>query len=114
MVVETDRGRRPPFAVKQSFVASLPLNTFVLLPRMDRRGEAACTRLIDALDALATDHAVALVNSVARARRVSPHHLALAVPGLCHSHLPDERAAVPGCVYCARRGNCFARGPGGA
>lgn len=79
---------------------------------MQRRGEAACTRLIDSLEALATAHAVTIINAAARARRVSPHHLALAVPGLCHSHLPDERAVVPGCVYCARRGNCFARPPG--
>lgn len=71
------------------------------------RGAAAATRLLDALEALSTGHAVGLVNGVARARRVSPHHLALAVPGLCHTHLPDARAVVPGCAYCARRGNVF-------
>ena len=65
--------------------------------------------LLDDLEALVVDYAVGLVNSVARARRVSPHHLALVVPGLCHTHLPDGRPAVPGCAYCARRGNSFAR-----
>ena len=63
---------------------------------MDAEAEAA----VEAL-------ALGLVNAVARARKVSPHHLALLVPGLCHAHCPDRRAAVPGCAYCARRGNCF-------
>lgn len=65
-------------------------------------------RLLDSLEAFVVAHAASLVNGVARARRVSAHHLALAVPGLCHEHLPDERAVVPGCAYCRRRGNAFA------
>lgn len=58
-------------------------------------------------------HALAIVNHLARKRRVSPHHLALAVPGLCHSHVPDDRLhtrAPDVCAYCQRRGNCFAVG----
>lgn len=62
----------------------------------------------ESLDELLTDAAVSIVNALARARRVSAHHLALQVPGLCHTHAPDRRPAVPGCAYCARRGNCFA------
>ena len=71
------------------------------------RGEAAASRVIDAVDDHLTSVAVGLVNRLAAARRVSPHHVALAVPGLCHVHGPDGRRAVPGCAYCARRGNCF-------
>lgn len=76
---------------------------------LELRGAEVARRLLDRLEPVAVEFAVGLVNSVARARRVSPHHLALAVPGLCHVHLPDGRAAVPGCAYCARRGNSFAR-----
>jgi len=70
--------------------------------------------VIDRLEALLTDQAVALINPLARARRVSPHHLALAVPGLCHTHGPDRRVldgarGGTACAYCRRRGNCFAR-----
>lgn len=50
--------------------------------------------------------ALTLVNDVARARKVSPHHVALSVPGLCHTHCPDPRI-VDGCAFCRRRGNCF-------
>lgn len=75
---------------------------------MEARGHQVARQVLDAIETLASDHALKLINSVAAARRVSPHHLALAVPGLCHTHLPDERAAVPGCAYCRRRGNCFA------
>ena len=76
---------------------------------MEERGRRVAADLVDSLEAYAVAHAASLVNAVARARRVSAHHLALAVPGLCHEHLPDERAVVPGCAYCRRRGNCFAR-----
>lgn len=76
--------------------------------RQMERGEAAAARVVDAVDDLLTSEAVGLVNRLAAARRVSPHHLALAVPGLCHAHGPDDRRAVPGCAYCARCGNCFA------
>lgn len=75
---------------------------------MEERGRRVATDLVDAIEAYAVDYATELVNAVARARRVSAHHLALTVPGLCHTHLPDDRAAVRDCAYCRRRGNCFA------
>ena len=62
--------------------------------------------LRDRVDDLLTEFALALVNALARARKVSPHHVALAVPGLCHTHVPDARL-VDGCAFCRRRGNCF-------
>lgn len=67
------------------------------------------SRTLLAVDDLLTDLAVDLVAAVGRARHVSPQYLALAVPGLCHTHTPCLRASVPGCAYCARRGNCFSR-----
>lgn len=89
-----------------------PVSESLMTPNnsLGQRAAAASTRVLDELEALTADFAVHLINRVAGARRVSPHHLALAVPGLCHAHLPDGRAAVPGCAYCARRGNCFAEG----
>ena len=83
---------------------------------LQARGEALAARVRDALDAALTDHAARLVNAAARARRLPPHHLALRVPGLCHTHAPDRRvfdgsaADLPPCAYCRRRGNCFAAG----
>jgi len=74
---------------------------------LELRGEELAARTLDAVDALLTEQAVTLVNSVARAKKVSPHHIALQVPGLCHAHGPHP-ALVDGCAYCARRGNCFA------
>ena len=78
------------------------------------RGERLASRTIDRLEALLSDTGVSLVNSLARARKVSPHHLALGVPGLCHAHGPDRRhgPAAGGCAYCRRRGNCFEAKPG--
>jgi hypothetical protein len=66
-------------------------------------------RALLAVDDLLTDLAVHLVAATGRARHVSPQYLALAVPGLCHTHNPCLRETQPGCAYCARRGNCFAR-----
>lgn len=60
-----------------------------------------------AIDTALERTAEAVLNALAARRRASPYALALAVPGLCHAHGPDPRAAVPGCAYCARRGNCF-------
>lgn len=48
------------------------------------------------------------INSLALRRRVSPFHLALLVPGLCHTHAPDSTSRPNGCAYCRRRGNVFA------
>lgn len=64
--------------------------------------------VVGEVDDLLTRFAVALLNRVAAKARVSAHHLALRVPGLCHAHLPDGRGLVEGCAYCRRRGNCFA------
>ena len=64
-------------------------------------------RVLADVDNLLTLLGLDLVNRLARKRRVSPHHLALAVPGLCHTHAPDDRL-IHGCHYCRRRGNCFA------
>lgn len=64
--------------------------------------------MLDSIDDLLTEVAVSLVNSVSRARKVSPHHVALAVPGLCHTHCPDARV-MRDCAYCRRKGNVFAR-----
>lgn len=75
---------------------------------MDSCGAALADRTIQRLEQLVSDCAVALINSVARSRKVSPHHLALCVVGLCHSHGPDRRQLCDGCAYCRRRGNCFA------
>ncbi len=61
------------------------------------------------IDEVLSRFAVALVNRVAGRARVSAHHVALVVPGLCHTHLPDARL-VEGCAYCRRRGNVFAAG----
>lgn len=61
----------------------------------------------DRVDDLLSEVALGLVNVVAKSRKFSPHHVALLVPGLCHTHCPDGRV-VNGCAYCARRGNCFA------
>lgn len=86
---------------------------------LEARGEALAAACVQRVDQLLADTAVWLVNGVASARRVAPLHLAVCVPGLCHTHGPDPRvydgraaaaAAVgPGeCAYCWRRGNCFA------
>lgn len=94
----------------------MPPPAAVAADSLDTRGQQLAARTIDRLEQLLSDTAVSLVNSLARARKVSPHHLALGVPGLCHSHGPDRRlldrrllADGPDpCAYCRRRGNCFA------
>ena len=82
---------------------------------MEARGQRLAERTVQALDALLTSHALHFVNALARARKVSPHHVALQVPGLCHTHGPDTRVFDGSdggrrCAYCARRGNCFSGG----
>ena len=74
---------------------------------MEACGQRLAALVIDRLELILSDTAVCLVNSAARARKVSPHHLALAVPGLCHTHGPDLRDHGQRCAYCRRRGNCF-------
>lgn len=58
-------------------------------------------------EAVLTQLAVRLVVGVARAHHVSPQYVALAVPGLCHTHNPC-RSIRDDCAYCVRRGNCHA------
>lgn len=53
--------------------------------------------------------AVELLVFAGRLRHVSPQYLALAVPGLCHTHNPCQ-GVQPGCLYCQRHGNAFAVG----
>jgi hypothetical protein len=55
---------------------------------------------------LLSDSAVDLLVFVGRLRHASPHHLALSVPGLCHTHNPRE-GLDPTCLYCRRHGNAF-------
>jgi hypothetical protein len=76
------------------------------LVTLEARGLLLRDVTVRGIDDLLSDVALSLVNSVAARRRVSPHHLALAVSGLCHSHGPC-RDLVAGCAYCRRRGNCF-------
>lgn len=64
-------------------------------------GRQIASDVVESLESLLTDWALDVVNSLARARRVTPYHAALQVPGLCHTHLPDARI-VDGCAYCAR------------
>ncbi len=73
---------------------------------LDARGQRLVALVADRLETLLTDQALVLINPLARARRVSPHHLSLAVDGLCHTHGPDRRLHDR-CGYCRRRGNCF-------
>lgn len=71
------------------------------------RGQALSRKISDFLDSHLTDLAVCLINQTAAERRVSPHHLALAVPGVCHAHSPDTQIHAD-CSFCHRRGNYFA------
>ena len=48
-----------------------------------------------------------VVSAVAASRKTNAAHVAVSVPGLCHVHEPTTET-VPGCAYCARRGNVFA------
>jgi hypothetical protein len=77
------------------------------------RGESLAELAVDLVEGLLTDIAVDAVTRLGRARRVSPHHLALQVPGLCHTHCPDRHDHRAECAYCRRRGNCFADGADG-
>lgn len=47
-----------------------------------------------------------VLNAVSSKTRVSAFNLAVRVPGACHTH-PPTKNVVPGCAYCARRGNVF-------
>lgn len=73
----------------------------------DGNGHRFAARYLDRIDGILTSLAARLINSTASRRKVSAHHLALAVPGVCHGHAPDARLHDE-CAYCRRRGNCFA------
>lgn len=56
---------------------------------------------------IACSEAIAeVLNAVSSKTRVSAFNLAVRVPGACHTH-PPTKNVVPGCAYCARRGNVF-------
>lgn len=76
-------------------------------PELEARAQQLARTTLAAVDDLLSRHALALVNRVAARRKVSPYHVALLVPGLCHTH-PPHAARVDECAYCRRRGNCFA------
>ena len=67
-------------------------------------------RTIDAVETLLSRAAQEFVRGLAAARKIQPLHLALAVPGLCHTHNPCKFLADD-CAYCARAGNVFVAGP---
>ncbi len=59
-------------------------------------GEMACGQAVSAV-----------LGHVASVTKIPASHLALEVPGSCHTHSPTT-CVVDGCAYCARNGNCFA------
>lgn len=67
-------------------------------------------RTIDAVEALLSRAAEEFVRGLAAARKIQPLHLALAVPGLCHTHNPCK-FLVEECAFCSRAGNVFVPGP---
>ena len=72
------------------------------------QGAAIAERTIQRLEALQSGVSECLINAVARKHRVSPYHLALRVPGVCHDHSPTTKP-IDGCAYCRRRGNVLAQ-----
>ena len=62
---------------------------------------------MDSAEQLLIDFAVTLVVALAKQHKVNPHHLALAVPGLCHTHHPSPTVHAA-CVFCQRTGNVYA------
>ena len=81
--------------------------------RLDCPGSDSNTfaqRAIDAVEALLSRAAQEFVRGLAAERKIQPLHLALAVPGLCHTHNPCKFLADD-CAYCARAGNVFVPGP---
>lgn len=63
-------------------------------------------RAIGAVECLVSGHAEDCVRALAAARKLQPLHLALEVPGLCHTHNPSRRLHAD-CAYCLRAGNVF-------
>lgn len=76
---------------------------------MDSVPGAVDTALVG-VEQLLEQAAVTSLVSLARSRSQNPHHLCLAVPGLCHTHHPHP-GLEPACAYCARRGNAMMPDP---
>ena len=72
--------------------------------------ETFAQRTIDAVERLLSRAAQEFVRGLAAARKIQPLHLALAVPGLCHTHNPCKFLAED-CAFCSRAGNVFVPGP---
>lgn len=51
--------------------------------------------------------AEAVVTHVARSKKANAMHVAMRVPGLCHTHAPTLDGVVDECGYCRRRGNAL-------
>jgi hypothetical protein len=62
----------------------------------------------EALDNHLVLHAAEVVADIAGRKKISPQYLALAVPGMCHTHVPSRKRKFSDCAFCTRRGNCFA------
>ena len=75
---------------------------------LQKLGQDLVQRYLVQLDEVLVSWGVDVVSRLALRQRLAPFHVALVVPGLCHTHAPDTRTAVDGCAYCERRGNCFA------
>ena len=53
-------------------------------------------------------YAAKIIATIATEKKISPQYLALAVPGVCHTHAPSKKRKFDDCAFCERRGNCFA------
>jgi hypothetical protein len=62
--------------------------------------------IADIAETACGDLAALVIDRLAKARKVNAAHAAQSIPGVCHSHEPTTDL-VPGCAYCARRGNAF-------
>lgn len=70
--------------------------------------DVLAARYLQEIDGLLREFAVDLLVLTGRQKHVSPQYLALAVPGLCHTHNPCA-APQPGCLYCRTHGNAALR-----
>lgn len=68
--------------------------------------EALPASVREAIDDHLVQYAAALVADIAHTQKISAQYLALAVPGMCHSHAPSKKRKFD-CAFCERRGNCF-------
>jgi hypothetical protein len=61
----------------------------------------------EAIDDHLVECAAMVIADIAGQKKISPQYLALAVPGMCHTHAPSKKRKFD-CAFCDRRGNCFA------